>query len=67
MMKFKGKVVGSQPLSLSEATLLVFGHMEERFVKIEITASVDLIDRMMEQYGFKAKGVPVNFGDGEDF
>jgi hypothetical protein len=65
-MKFKGKVVGAQPLSLSEATLLVVGHMEERFVKIEITASVDLVDRMMAQYGYKGKEALVTFGDGED-
>ena len=65
-MKFQGKVVGVQPLSQSESTLFMAGHMEERFVKIEITASADLVDRMFEQYGYRAKGVPVNFGNGED-
>jgi len=65
-MKFIGKVVGTQPLNLTEATLLVYGHMEHTFVKIEVTGDVDLIDRMREQYGIKAKGVPVHFGDGED-
>ena len=65
-MKFQGKVVGVQPLSQGESTLFMAGHMEERFVKIEITASADLVDRMFEQYGYRDKGVPVNFGNGED-